>query len=393
MRILFASKLSLSSSPGGAEIIIRMLCEGLVRKGHRVTLLSFDPNSESGQHDNSAVTLINFPPPLYRLSPYTRLNTTIEAVGADPTDRSLRKFQKLVDRQTFDVVNTHQLSGIDRGIWRAAAERRLPVVHTIHDYYMLCPQGSMYRSGRRCVKQCWFCRIWSKKNKTSSLDVRWVVAGSQFMLGRHLRHGFFTNSDARVIRPASITRKCFSTLAISRPRSPLRLGFIGRLHRVKGLHRLFAILRTSSMPPYELWIAGVGSRYYARLLKKSAAGLPIRWVGWLDRELFFSEIDVLVVPSLWDEPAGLVISEAMHHGVPALASDRGGLGEIGREHQLAYLFDPDCRSSFRSALDRAVAGLTAGANLFSREDPSYVEDLVDSYEALLRKAIASAAQS
>jgi glycosyltransferase involved in cell wall biosynthesis len=105
--------------------------------------------------------------------------------------------------------------------------------------------------------------------------------------------------------------------------------------------------------------------------------------------MFFSEIDVLVVPSLWDEPAGMVISEAMHHGVPALASDRGGLGEIGREHQLAYLFDPDCRSSFRLALDRAVARLGTSPNLSSGEQPSYVEDLVDSYEALLKRVACS----
>ena len=78
---------------------------------------------------------------------------------------------------------------------------------------------------------------------------------------------------------------------------------------------------------------------------------------------------------------------------PTLASDRGGLAEIGREHQLAYLFDPDCRLSFRLALDRAVARLTAGTNLASRQEPSYVEELVDSYEALLRKAVISGAQS
>jgi glycosyltransferase involved in cell wall biosynthesis len=143
------------------------------------------------------------------------------------------------------------------------------------------------------------------------------------------------------------------------------------------------------MPSYELWIAGVGNAYYTALLKKSAVGLPVRWVGWLDREMFFSEIDVLVVPSLWDEPAGMVISEAMHHGVPALASDRGGLGEIGREHQLAYLFDPGCRSSFRLALDRAVARLSSDTSHSAGEQPSYVEDLVDSYETLLKKVVCS----
>jgi glycosyltransferase involved in cell wall biosynthesis len=104
---------------------------------------------------------------------------------------------------------------------------------------------------------------------------------------------------------------------------------------------------------------------------------------------FFYEIDDIVVPSLWDEPAGKVISEALHYGVPALASDRGGLGEwgIGAEHPSTYLFDPDCCSSFRSALDRAVARLRADMNLCSQENRSDIEDLVESYEALFRKAI------
>jgi glycosyltransferase involved in cell wall biosynthesis len=143
------------------------------------------------------------------------------------------------------------------------------------------------------------------------------------------------------------------------------------------------------MPSYELRIAGAGNEHYTAFLEERAAGLPVRWMGWLDREVFFSEIDVLVVPSLWDEPAGLVISEAMHYGVPALASDRGGLGEwgTGGEHPSTYLFDPDCRSSFRSALDRVVASLRTDMTLSSREHPRDIEDLVESYEALFRKAI------
>jgi glycosyltransferase involved in cell wall biosynthesis len=385
MHILLVSKLSFSSSAGGAEIVIRMLCEGLVGKGHRVTLLSFDPNNESAPHENSAVTLINHAPSLYKLSRYSAWNRRIEAVGADPADRSLHIFQKLVDQKRFDVVNTHQLSGIPRAIWRAAAQRQLPVVHTIHDYYLFCPQGSMYRCGRRCMKQCWFCRVWSNNNKTFSQDVRAVVAGSQFVLGRHRHYGFFPNSYASVIRPASINRSCNSSIHALRPRNPLRLGFIGRLHHVKGLQTLFDMLRTGTLPAYELWVAGAGNEHYTALLEKTAAGLPVRWLGWLDRETFFSEIDVLVVPSLWDEPTGMVISEAVHHGVPAVASDRGGLGEIGREHQAAYLFDPDCPSSFRLALDRAIARLGTNANPSSAAQPSYVEDLVDSYEALLKR--------
>jgi hypothetical protein len=114
MHIPLTSKLSLSSSPGEAEIIIRMLCEGLVRKGHRVTFLSFDPNSESARHDNSAITLINHAPSLYRLSPYSRWNATIEGVGADPADRRLQIFQNLVDQQTFSSCLP---CGTSRRVW------------------------------------------------------------------------------------------------------------------------------------------------------------------------------------------------------------------------------------------------------------------------------------
>jgi glycosyltransferase involved in cell wall biosynthesis len=229
------------------------------------------------------------------------------------------------------------------------------------------------------VKQCWFCRIWSRKNKTFSRDVRAVVAGSQFLLDRHIGHGFFSDSYPSVIRPASIHRGCTARRKTSRPHNPLRLGFIGRLHRVKGLQRLFEMLKASATPSYELRIAGAGNEHYTAFLKESAAGLPVRWLGWVDSQRFFSEIDVVVIPSLWDEPAGMVISEAMHYGVPALASDRGGLGEIGREHpKSVYLFDPDCSSSFRSALDRGFDSLGTNTNLSSREEPSYVQDLVDS---------------
>jgi hypothetical protein len=54
----------------------------------------------------------------------------------------------------------------------------------------------------------------------------------------------------------------------------------------------------------------------------------------------------------------------------------------------AYLAN---NSSFRLALDRAIARLGTDADLFPPAQPRYVEDLVDSYEALLRKATGIAA--
>jgi hypothetical protein len=135
MHVLLVTKLSLASSRGGAEIIVQTLCEGLVGKGHRVTFLSFDPNGESVRHGNAAVTLVNYAPRIYRLIRHTRFNMAIEALGADPTDRSLQIFKKLVDQETFDVQyapttrdkSWHMASGSGAQVADRAYDTRLPL--------------------------------------------------------------------------------------------------------------------------------------------------------------------------------------------------------------------------------------------------------------------------
>jgi glycosyltransferase involved in cell wall biosynthesis len=57
-------------------------------------------------------------------------------------------------------------------------------------------------------------------------------------------------------------------------------------------------------------------------------GLKIEFVGWVERrriETLLENCDLLVVPSLWPEPFGLVGPEAGHFGVPVAAFDVGGI--------------------------------------------------------------------
>jgi glycosyltransferase involved in cell wall biosynthesis len=56
----------------------------------------------------------------------------------------------------------------------------------------------------------------------------------------------------------------------------------------------------------------------------------VEYVGRVEggaKEAFFRDIDVLLVPSEWEEPAPLVVMEAAVRGVPSVVSDRGGLPE------------------------------------------------------------------
>jgi len=120
-----------------------------------------------------------------------------------------------------------------------------------------------------------------------------------------------------------------------RPAAP-RVGFLGRLVPEKGVDVLLEAA-ARFLPEWEVRIAGDGPQRGA--LQASARHLfgpgRVRFDGALeDGQVpgWFSEIDVLAVPSLprpnWTEQFGRVAVEAMAAGVPVVASDTGALPEV-----------------------------------------------------------------
>ena len=114
------------------------------------------------------------------------------------------------------------------------------------------------------------------------------------------------------------------------------VGFLGRLSPEKGvpvLAEAMAELDRGQPGRFRLMLAGaprfVGS---AQRDEVERALRPIIHLldrpGWVERREFLSRIDVLVVPSTWAEPFGLVAAEAMAARVPVIVSDAGALPEV-----------------------------------------------------------------
>ena len=69
-----------------------------------------------------------------------------------------------------------------------------------------------------------------------------------------------------------------------------------------------------------------------------------RAIGWHAHDslkAIYRQADICVVPSIWEEPFGLVAVEAMASGVPVCASRVGGLQNIVQEGETGYLFNPE----------------------------------------------------
>lgn len=130
--------------------------------------------------------------------------------------------------------------------------------------------------------------------------------------------------------------------------APLRIGFIGRLSTIKGIDVLAqAVELLSDELPITLLVAG-DDRFVpeSESAPVGAAldriGDRVERTGWVDRETFHGSVDLVVVPSSWDEPFGLVAAEAMARRSPLLVTDAGALPEIvGPEHPwIARRSDP-----------------------------------------------------
>src|ERR1019366_5578541 len=106
---------------------------------------------------------------------------------------------------------------------------------------------------------------------------------------------------------------------------------------------------------WELWIAGRGSPEYETQLKEVCTLPEVRYMGFVRSEEFLTSVDVLVVPSVWDEPFGMVVIEAYTQGVPVIASCRGGLPEIVENGKTGFLFDPNGSPSLAEILGRLIA--------------------------------------
>jgi glycosyltransferase involved in cell wall biosynthesis len=135
------------------------------------------------------------------------------------------------------------------------------------------------------------------------------------------------------------------------------------IRRHKGVHVAVEALRHVG-PMHVLWVSGDGSdpvaRAYVAELEAAAAEIGVsdrvRFVGMRrDIHRVMAAADVVVVPSVWEEPFGLVAAEAQLVGVPVVASNRGALPEVVIDGRSGLIFDPEDPRTLAAAIER-IAG-------------------------------------
>ena len=253
-----------------------------------------------------------------------RIKIHLDALAAWPHDR----LEKAIAGGRPDVVHTHNLPGIGTGVWEVCRRLHIPVVHTLWDYYLLCPRVTLTkRDATPCRPSPLLCGFRTRRLVRWAPAVSQVIGCSQYVVDRHAQ--FFPGAAFHVIRnPIEIA----SGGEIPPPRpKPAVLGYIGTIDRMKGVHLLLEAAPRLTALGLRLRLAGDG-----RLREEVAAAVADGRVEWEGRVLgdekkrFFADCDLGIVPSVWAEPGGptFTMAEWLAAGRPVLVSARGGLGEV-----------------------------------------------------------------
>jgi glycosyltransferase involved in cell wall biosynthesis len=130
------------------------------------------------------------------------------------------------------------------------------------------------------------------------------------------------------------------------PADVLRLGYIGTLYEHKGVHVLLGAIKNLEGKPLEIKIYGKLDDFpdYVRRLKEIVQGdTRVKFCGTFPNyELgsIFSDLDALVVPSLWYENSPLVVYSAQAAKCPIIASNVAGISQIIDHGKNGILFNP-----------------------------------------------------
>lgn len=226
-----------------------------------------------------------------------------------------------------DVVHTHEPQSLSAAVFTAVEARALPHVHTTHDLNLLCARVTMTRDGQFCHGRCVSCSIQRLvRGRLIARHLHRLIAPSDHYRRLHVEAGVVPAARAVTIRhgaPAGTAR--------ARSRSgtgPFRIGFIGALSPHKGVLTLLDAFRAAPAD-WTLTVAGDGP-LAGRIGAEAARDSRIGYVGYVAgaaKDAFYDGLDVLVIPSEWEEAATLVAVEAAVRGLPSIVSDRGGLPE------------------------------------------------------------------
>ena len=330
---------------GGEDTVFRNEAELLRSHGHEVILYTRS-NQEIRQNSFLKKLLLPF--------------TAIFSI------KTYREVKKIIRQEEIDIVHVHNtLTVVSPAVFYAAFKCKIPVVQTLHNFRMLCPNGLFYRDNHICEDcvegglQCSIKHKCYRDSRVQSLVSAMVLRIHRF-LGTYRKINFicltefnkekllllnqkkkYVDENKIFVKPNFIFPPQFSDEGkIEKKKQYL---FAGRLEAVKGIRLLLE--NWSADYDAKLLICGSGpdEEWCKEYIKEHQLN-NVEMVGRVPHNQLLEmmrESKAVVFPSLWYEAFPMTLLESYSCGTEVLGTMIGNAGEIIRENNGTGKMNPD----------------------------------------------------
>jgi glycosyltransferase involved in cell wall biosynthesis len=323
---------------GGIELVVGLLTDELVRRGHEVTLFA----------SGDSITLANLESVHHQA---LRLDPQVKECGIYEMLQLATVYERAAE---FDLIHSH----MGCAALPYAMLSKTPTVHTLHGIFTHD----------------------NEKMFTHAKNQPYVsISHSQ----REPRLGL--NCVATVYNSIDVSSHKFFPV----PDAPEYLAFLGRMSPEKGPHHAIEIAKATGIP---LKMAGkidpVDVEYFDREIKPQIDGELIQFLGEADHNMknhLMGRAIATLFPITWREPFGLVMVESMAAGTPAIAMNLGSVPEIIAHGRSGFIAEN---------IAECVTAVKNIAAISRQETRNYVaqhfgiDRMVTGYEAVYREIIA-----
>ena len=335
MKILMVNKFLYSR--GGAENYMLYLAEQLEKLGHEVQYFGmYDEKNSVGNKAGKYTQNMDF---------HSRgLARFLYPFKIIYSAESKRKLLAVIDDFHPDIIHMNNINfQLTPSVIYAAKKRGIPLVQTVHDYQMICPNHLLYnfKNNEICEKCLGGCYLSCIKNKCihgsrvksiiGAIEARFYsllktykkvdlyITPSYFLEQKLLTTNSLYQGKTKTIHNF-IDKNNFKT----QEKTEEYIAFAGRLSKEKGIDLIAEAAKL--LPQYTFMVAGGGPD--EDILKNID---NVKMVGFLSGEKlikFMGKAKLLLVPSIWYENCPLSILEAQCMGVPIVTMKSGGMAEL-----------------------------------------------------------------
>ncbi|QIZ72399.1 glycosyltransferase [Oxynema aestuarii] len=302
----------------------------------------------------------------HQVESYEDDNARLSELGAiDVATRTLwsreayQQVKQKLQAGSYDLVHVQNFFPlISPSVYYAAQECGVPVVQTLRNYRLLCPNALFFRDGRVCEDCLGKAIPWPGVVHRCYRQNRSASATTAAMLVVHRGLQTWEKKVDRYIALTEFARQKFIEGGLSAEKIVVKPNFVapdpgpgsgsggyalyvGRLSVEKGLDVLLAAWERLA-GKVRLKIVGDGP--WGDRVAAAAAKMPeVEWLGRQPMEevhRLMGEAMVLVFPSKWYETFGRVAVEAFAKGTPAIAANLGAIAELVEDGRTGIRFQP-----------------------------------------------------